>query len=280
MKNGLALFLGVFVILGLSWAGLLLTAHKQIGGLSQFRDPTDDTLYPQPLSGLADQGRLVYQDLGCVSCHTQQVRHEGFGADIERKWGVRGGYARDYIRERTVFLGRSRLGPDLRNVGVRLGDSTSADDYSEWFYHLLYSPQTAATGTNMPAYPFLFDVHPVAGRQPSDLALKLTGKSAPPAGYEVVPTTRARALVAYLESLKDTYDYPIERSLNADAETPKEESAGNTKTPAGAPAPLPPTGTPAAPPQAGASVAKPPVSTPAAPPPAAAPADKPKEGGP
>jgi cytochrome c oxidase cbb3-type subunit 2 len=221
MKNGLALFLGVFVTLGLSWAGLLLTANKQLGSLSQFKDPVEETLYPQPLSGLADQGRLVYQDLGCVSCHTQQVRHEGFGADIERKWGQRGSYARDYIREKSVFIGQSRLGPDLRNVGGRLG-TASPDEYTEWFYKLLYAPQSVAAGTNMPSYAFLFDVHPTAGRQPSYQALKLTGKSAPSAGYEVVPTYRARALVAYLQSLKDTYDYPTERGLNAPAEKPKE----------------------------------------------------------
>ena len=37
MKNGLALFLGAFVTLALSWGGLLLTAQRQIGGLSQFK---------------------------------------------------------------------------------------------------------------------------------------------------------------------------------------------------------------------------------------------------
>jgi cytochrome c oxidase cbb3-type subunit 2 len=222
MKNGLALFLGVFAILGLSWAGLLLSAHKQLGSLSQFKDPVEETLYPQPLSGLADQGRLVYQDLGCVTCHTQQVRHEGFGADIERKWGERGSYARDYIREKTVFIGQSRIGPDLRNVGVRLGDKTSAEDYSEYFYKLLYAPQSVAPGTNMPSYAFLFETHPTNGRQASYQALKLTGKYAPTVGSEVVPTARARALVAYLQSLKDTYDYPTERGLNAPAEKSKE----------------------------------------------------------
>ena len=219
MKNGLALFLGVFAILGASWAGLLLSAHKQLGSLSQFKDPVEETLYPQPLSGLADQGRLVYQDLGCVSCHTQQVRHEGFGADIERKWGVRGSYARDYIREKTVFIGQSRIGPDLRNAG-----STELHPYAdeEYFYKLLYAPESVAPGTNMPSYAFLFETNPVAGRQVSYQAVKLTGKFAPPAGNEVVPTARARALVAYLQSLKDTYDYPTERSLNAPAEKPKE----------------------------------------------------------
>lgn len=216
MKNGLKLFLGVFFTLGISWALLLLTAHSQLGSLNQFKDPVDETLYPQPLSGLADQGRLVYQDLGCVSCHTQQVRREGFGGDIERKWGERASYARDYIREKTVLIGQSRLGPDLRNAGAR----TYAD--ADYFYKLLYAPHSVAPGTNMPSYAFLFDVHPLAGRQPAAHALKLTGKAAPAAGMEVVPTERARALVAYLLSLKDTYDYPTERSLNTSAEKPKE----------------------------------------------------------
>ena len=219
MKNGLALFLGVFATLGLSWAGLLLTAHRQLGSLSQFKDPVEETLYPQPLSGIADQGRLVYQDLGCVSCHTQQVRHEGFGSDIDRKWGQRGSYARDYIRDKTVFIGQSRLGPDLRNTGsIELHPYADAD----YFYSLLYAPQSVAPGTNMPAYGFLFDTHSLTGRQPSYQAIKLTGKYAPPTGYEVVPTARARALVAYLMSLKDTYDYPTERNLNAPAEKAKE----------------------------------------------------------
>ena len=215
---------------------------------------------------MADQGRLVYQDLGCVSCHTQQVRHEGFGADIERKWGQRAGYARDYIRETTVFIGQNRIGPDLRNVGSRLGESPNPDEYSDWFYRMLYAPQSVSPGTNMPAHTFLFDVHPLAGRQPSDHALRLTGKAAPPAGYEVVPTTRARALVAYLQSLKDTYDYPMERNLNANAEPPKEEGAGSGKAPTA--------------PANATSPAEKPKTEAAKPAPAAAtPAEKPKEGG-
>lgn len=222
MKNGLALFLGVFATLALSWAGLLLTANKQIGSLSQFKDPADDSLHPQALAGLADQGRLVYQDLGCVSCHTQQVRHEGFGSDLARKWGDRGSYARDYIREKTVLIGQNRIGPDLRNIGSRLGDA-KPEEYAEWFYKLLYAPQSLPDAHGMPAYRFLFDVHPVAGRQPSTRALSVPSKFAPGPGFEVVPTDRAVALVAYLQSLKDTYDYPTERSRNAPA--PKKEGA-------------------------------------------------------
>jgi len=218
MKNGLVLFLGVFATLALSWAGLLLAAHKQIGNLAQFKDPVEETLNPQPLSGLADQGRLVYQDLGCVTCHTQQVRYGENGSDIKRGWGERAGYARDYLRDRSVLIGSSRLGPDLRNVGKRIPEA-------DYFYKLLYAPEATVGGApiahGMPAYRFLFEERSTAGRQPSYKAIKLPSSSAPAAGLEVVPTPRAEALVAYLQSLKDTYDYPTERSLNAPAEHPK-----------------------------------------------------------
>ena len=267
MKNGLALFLGVFLALALSWAGLLLTAQRQFGGLSQFKDPADDTLYPQPLSGLANQGRLVYQDLGCVTCHTQQVRREGFGDDIERKWGTRGGYARDYIRDPAVLLGSHRLGPDLRNVGKRIPEA-------DYFYKLLYAPEAkfgdAPIAHGMPSHAFLFDVHPVAGRQPSDLALQLTGAASPGPGLEVVPSTRAQALVAYLMSLKDTYDYPVERDRNAPGASSEEGEAKAKPAAETAPGAKPATAapgsaTPAAPAVNGAKPAVTPPATQPAP---------------
>lgn len=209
MKNGLLIFTGAFATLALSWAGVVLSAHHQLGGLTQFRDPVDDALYPAPLTGLADQGRQVYQDLGCVSCHTQQVRREGFGADIARKWGTRQSVARDYIRERTVLIGSSRFGPDLRNVGAR----TYAD--AEYFYKILYAPGQLAHG--MPAYSFLFDVRPVGSVQSSHKSIQVTAD-----GKEIVPTRRAQALVAYLLSLKDTYEYPEAKPF---VETEKKEGS-------------------------------------------------------
>jgi len=211
MKNGLVIFLGVFATLALSWAGLLLGAHKQLGALPQYKDPVEQTLNPAPLTGLADQGRLVYQDLGCATCHTQQVRYEGFGSDIKRGWGERGSFAREYIREKTVFIGSSRLGPDLRNVGNRSYAS------AEYFHGILYAPESIAPGTTKAAHDFLYQVRPLAGNQPSHKAIKVSGKYAPGDGFEVVPTARAEALVAYLMSLKDTYNYPSEQELNAPA---------------------------------------------------------------
>lgn len=221
MKNGLTLFLGVFATLALSWACLLLAAHKQLGSLPQFKDPVDEVLHPQPLSGLAHKGAQVYQDLGCASCHTQQVRREGFGHDSgenSRKWGERASYPRDYIRDSVVLIGQNRLGPDLRNVGSRQPDA-------EYLYKLLYAPEAKFGGKpfahGMPAHKFLFEERALAGNQPSHKAIKLPAGFGPADGYEVVPTARAEALVAYLISLKDTYDYPTERSLNTPAEKPK-----------------------------------------------------------
>lgn len=219
MRNGMLIFLGIFGIAAFSWSVVLLSPQKQYAAIAPVVDPGDGTPHPYGISGIANQGRAVYQDLGCVYCHTQQVR---FGsADIERKWGERASYPRDYVRDSAVLIGSSRLGPDLRNVGHRLGDSP-AGDYASWFYKLLYAPQSVAAGTNMPAYPFLFEIHEVRGGVRSPKALDLTGAFAPPPGYEVVPTLRAESLVAYLQSLKDTYDYPEERQLNAPAETKPE----------------------------------------------------------
>jgi cytochrome c oxidase cbb3-type subunit II len=111
--------------------------------------------------------------------------------------------ARDYIYDTRVQLGESRLGPDLANVGVR---KTPYD--SEDLLKILYS----GVGT-MPSYKFLFEKRALSGRQPSDHALKLRGDLAAPAGYEIVPTARAQALVAYLLSLNQAYEYPEARPV-------------------------------------------------------------------
>ena len=53
----------------------------------------------------------------------------------------------------------------------------------------------------MPPYRFLFEKRSIR-RQPSPEALVLPGDLAPPAGYEVVPKPAAKALAAYLVSLR------------------------------------------------------------------------------
>lgn len=201
MRNGFLFFIGLFSAALLSWAGIVLGSHAQLGNLAPYVDETEGKSFPLPDSGIAAQGQLVYDDLGCAACHTQQVRRPGFGSDKERGWGDHQSVARDYIFEPRVQLGESRLGPDLANLGARKTPYDAAD-----LYQLLY------TGTeSMPAYKFLFEQRSLADRQPSDHALALHGNLAPTAGTEIVPTPRARALVAYLLSLNHTYEYPEAR---------------------------------------------------------------------
>jgi cytochrome c oxidase cbb3-type subunit 2 len=170
-------------------------------------DEGDNKAFPETLSGIAAQGKLVYQDLGCIACHTQQVRRPGFGSDDKRHWGDRQSVARDYVRESRVLLGSSRLGPDLRNLGAR----QSGDEGRTWNYKHLYDAQLTSPGSTMPSYPFLFETRKAIGQYSAKSIQKyLPPSDQPPAGYEIVPTHRGEALVEYLVSLKDTYNYPEE----------------------------------------------------------------------
>lgn len=203
MRNGLLFFIGLFGAVLLSWAGIVLSSHLQLGQLAPYMDENEGKAFPQGQSGIASQGQLVYDDLNCAACHTQQVRRPDFGSDKARGWGDHQSVARDYIFEARVQLGQSRLGPDLANLGAR---TTPYDP--EGLYNLLY------TGTSsMPAYKFLFEQRSLANQQPSNHALSLPGELAPPEGYEIVPTERARALVGYLLSLNHTYEYPEARPV-------------------------------------------------------------------
>jgi cbb3-type cytochrome oxidase cytochrome c subunit len=115
------------------------------------------------------------------------------GPDLARGWGKRRTVAEDFLFDSPVMPGSQRVGPDLADVGTRLPNVQS---------HLvhLYAPRLVAEGSAMPSYRFLFEKRAIE-HGPSPEALVLSGKSAPPPGYEVVPKPAARALAAYLVSL-------------------------------------------------------------------------------
>ena len=117
MKGLQPLFLGVFGIFAFSWLGMTVVPNLQIGSLNPQTDEDGGDVYPAPPSGMVLRGAQVYAANGCVYCHSQQVRPDYGGSDIERKWGERRSAPRDYIFEPIVFLGTRRIGPDLANVG-------------------------------------------------------------------------------------------------------------------------------------------------------------------
>lgn len=264
MKSSSIVFLAAFVALSASWAGFVLAPQLQLGRADQVKTVPAEEKYPLARPGLAQQGAEVYRSLGCVYCHSQQVRQDGVrvevvllnagtnadntlsaiakvrpdlgkpetfiglpktiatvadmnaadglvkavnetggkievkvistGPDIERGWGRRRTVAQDYVYDAVVQPGTRRAGPDLANVGARLPDA-------QWQLRHLYAPDAEIKGSTMPPYRFLFEQRKI-GKVPSPDALQLTGPHAPPAGYEIVPTDAAKALVAYLLSLR------------------------------------------------------------------------------
>jgi Cbb3-type cytochrome oxidase, cytochrome c subunit len=215
MNRAPLIFLGIFFAIAFSWTGIILTNHLSYAKLQPVYDEGEGKAFPEALPGNAQRGAEVYRDLGCVYCHTQQVRHPGYGTDIERGWGERGSVARDYIHEKRVYLGTMRTGPDLRNVGARF----AGEGGRNWHIQHFYNPAEISKitlgnktyGSIMPPYRFLFETRPIIG-EPSPHAVQhlLPEKDQPPAGHEIVLTQRGEDLIAYLLSLKDPPLYPEE----------------------------------------------------------------------
>lgn len=221
MNRAPLIFLGAFFAIAFSWTGIVLVNHISFGQLTPHYDESEERAFPEAIPGLALRGKRVYQELGCVYCHTQQVRRPGYGSDIDRGWGERQSVARDYIRERRVFLGTMRTGPDLRNVGARLNQQPGI----EWHYRHFFDPVITSPGSNMPPYRFLYDYRPIVGEPSANSIQHLFtdeqrahyGIDKP--GYELVPTERLDALIAYLLHLNDTYEYPETQNVPAEEQS-------------------------------------------------------------
>jgi cytochrome c oxidase cbb3-type subunit II len=198
-------FVGFLTTFLLAWLGLVIVPYFQLGQLAPQVDEDAGMSYPLIRSGLAERGKQVYQQNGCISCHTQQLRPVDVVKESNRGWGARRSVARDYIYDQPVLLGESRVGPDLSNTGKRQVNGVQID--GAWLHTLLYAPRSVSLSSNMPSYRFLYKKHKIQG-SPSPHAVKLPPELAPPYGFEIIPTPEAVALVAYLQSLDHTYALP------------------------------------------------------------------------
>ncbi|MCW8125272.1 cytochrome-c oxidase, cbb3-type subunit II [Microbulbifer halophilus] len=99
----------------------------------------------KPFDPIVLEGRDIYIREGCHVCHTQMVRP--LRAEVERY----GHYsmAQENVYEHPFLWGSKRTGPDLARVGDRYSD--------EWHRAHLYNPRNVVPGSNMPAFPWLFD---------------------------------------------------------------------------------------------------------------------------
>lgn len=206
MNRAAAIYAGVMFTVIVSLVGLALLPDLQLRTLLTV---TDDEGIEHPIkpTGQIEVGRAVYVDLGCLYCHSQQVRPPNFGADIDRGWGTRRSVARDYIFDAPPLLGSMRTGPDLANIGMR-------QPSEHWHYLHLYDPEITSPGSIMPKFPFLFkqlssDEAQVIGTEqmlrPDAIELP---EDYPSDKRYIVPTDRGAALVAYLRSLDHSYEVP------------------------------------------------------------------------
>lgn len=185
-KSYLFIF-GILATLALGWAALVGMPDAMISEI-----PPPESL--QRYTGDQLFGRGIYIREGCMYCHSQQVRPEGFGSDQARFWG-RPSVPADYVYDKPHLLGTMRTGPDLINIAVR-------QPSEQWHLLHLYNPRIVVPGSIMPPYPWLFVKKRAAG--PSDIVLTLPDSLAPSDGV-IVAGPEALALVAYLLSLDRSY---------------------------------------------------------------------------
>lgn len=173
----------------------ILAALKSVAGLDETRAKGVLGALPKSVIRTTDKAAADAAVKGLTMNGSKAlVAAVPVGEDISRGWGRRRTVAEDYLYDYPVMLGSHRVGPDLANVGARQPDPN-------WHLRHLYQPRLEVKESTMPPYRFLFDLRKIE-RAASPDALVLAGDQAPPAGYEVVPKPEARALVAYLLSLR------------------------------------------------------------------------------
>jgi cytochrome c oxidase cbb3-type subunit 2 len=134
-----------------------------------------------------DTRRTIHVSEGCAYCHTQQIRP----LPADTVFG-RPSAPGDFAYQTPELLGSERTGPDLTNIGVRQASVV-------WQLMQLYEPRSVVPQSIMPAFPWLFRV--VDQAPAGELLVPVPKLFAPEHGV-VIPTTRAKALLAYLLSLK------------------------------------------------------------------------------
>jgi cbb3-type cytochrome oxidase cytochrome c subunit len=174
----------------------LIQALLQVrAGLSEAEAKTFLGGLPKPvLEGVTKEAADLATKALTVGGAKPQVWIVPTGPDIARGWGKRRTVAEDFLFDYPVMLGSQRIGPDLADVGARLPDAS-------WHLRHLYAPRLEVKDSTMPPYRFLFEKRRIERARSPD-ALPLPARLAPEAGYEIVPTPTAKALVAYVMSLR------------------------------------------------------------------------------
>ena len=132
----------------------------------------------QPYSPLELEGRDVYIQEGCYTCHSQMVRP--FTWETARYGDVSS--PEDSVYDHPFQWGSRRIGPDLARVGTKYSDL--------WHYQHLMDPRITV-GSNMPPYDFLAERSVDLSNTPAKLrAMRAIGV---PYGAEAIQGAEASA---------------------------------------------------------------------------------------
>lgn len=234
MRNDLwRILAGLGAAFGLPWLLLVVAPYLKLSAAEPVPYEGEEAPayvgYPDPNMnryGESDYGAEIYGREGCAYCHTQVVRPTYAGPDMWRVgWGGREGQQRetqpgDFAGENFAYLGYQRIGPDLANVGTRIGERLKKEESEltdrQWHHLHLYAPRQMENYSVMPSYRHLYRKVPAAGRE-SGKALPLDAKFAPEEGFVIVPTDKAEALVDYLLSRRK--DTPLPESMKSGRST-------------------------------------------------------------
>ena len=119
--------------------------------------------------------------------------------DMQNGVALRQSVSRDFLFDAHAMPGVMRIGPDLSNVGGRLMDDNAA-------YAHIYNPQSTGKSSHMPPYRYLFHREEIVeGEALPSVAITVTkesNKQSVEPGYAVTPTSKAKALLAFLKSLR------------------------------------------------------------------------------
>ncbi len=122
--------------------------------------------------------------------------------DVENGTASRQSVSRDYLFDTHAMPGVMRMGPDLSNVGAR---RVSANE----LYAKIYNAQAGGVSSHMPPFKYLFNVRPLKdGEALPNGAVTLADGASVEENHVVTPNSKARALVAYLQSLRNDRSLP------------------------------------------------------------------------
>lgn len=180
----------MFVLIVVSIGGLV-----EITPLWFMKSTTEAVTGLKPYSALELSGRDIYIREGCVSCHSQMIRH--FRTETERygHYSVAG----EFVYDRPFLWGSKRTGPDLARVGGRYSD--------DWHRIHLFNPRDVVPESIMPSYPWLdstlLDNSDIAAKMSSlrFLGHPYTDEEINAAAALLEGKTEMDALVAYLQNL-------------------------------------------------------------------------------